>query len=153
MGNKKDFILSKANKGIRKKNRMLQIMIILLTCLAFYDSIENDIPLYYIFFYVVGLVVGRIFKYTRIVERDEEGQQLVLKTTKGDIVLSVALLLFRFVFGAMILQSAHVAFVSTALSLLFLGIYRSKWKGLVSQVDEMVYDWLGKEFKKKEQDS
>ncbi len=141
MGNKRNFILDKADRGIRKRNTFLLILIILLTCLVLYDSVYNDIPLYYVFFYLAGLLIGRIFRLTRMVEHDPSGQQFVLKTNNWDMVLSIILLLFRFVFGSMILASAHVAFVSTALCLLFLGISRSKWKGFVHQIDEIVYSW------------
>ncbi len=141
MGNKRDFILGKANRQIRKTNIFLRILVTILTCLVLYDSIIHDVPLYYIFFYLTGLVVGRFFRLTRMVEHDSEGEQFVLKTNKWDLVLSISLLLFRFVFGSMILESAHVAFASVGLSLLFIGIYRSKWKGLVSQIDEIVYTW------------
>lgn len=144
MSTKKKYIKQKANRKLRSLNHFLLATMYFMAVIVLYDSFMHHTPLFYVLFYFVGLVIGRIFRYVMVVERIEETNELVLKTSRWDLVLTILLVLFRFVYGIAFLESMHIVWVSDALYLFFIGIYRSKWKGLVSQIDEIVYIWAEK---------
>lgn len=77
-----------------------------------------------------------------VVERTEETNEFVLNTNKWDLVFTVVLILFRFVYGIAFLESINIVWASDAIYLFFIGIYRSKWKGVVKQIDEIVYQMV-----------
>ena len=141
MGIKKEYIRQKGNNKIKRLEYLLKAMVIVLSIIVLYDSFMHHTPLYYILFYFLGLIVGRIYKRILKIEHDSAGKAFVLKASKWDVVLTLLLLIFRFFLGGLLLESVHVVWISDALYLLFIGIYRSKWKGIVSQIDEIIYKW------------
>ncbi|MEE4264066.1 MAG: hypothetical protein V2I56_15365 [Desulfobacteraceae bacterium] len=58
------------------------------------------------------------------------------------LVITLLLLSIRFVWGRSILEFADVMWTTDALYLFFIGIYWSKWRGMVRQMDEIIYGWL-----------
>ena len=114
----------------------------IMTAIVLYDSVIHKTPLYYIIFYFIGLVTGRIYKRVMVVKHEEANKQFVLTTSKWDIVLTIGLVLLRFVYGLTLLEAIHIVWTTDALYLFFIGIYRSKWKGVVRQIDEIVYKWV-----------
>ena len=144
MSTKKKYIKDRSNRKIRRLNHFLLAAMYLMAFIVLYDSYIHRTPLFYVVFYFAGLVVGRIFRYVMVVERVEETNELVLKTNRWDLVLTILLILFRFVYGIAFLESMHVVWASDALYLFFIGVYRSKWKGMVRQIDEIAYQWISK---------
>ena len=149
MSTKKKYIKQKANRKLTSLNHVLLATMYLMGIIVLYDSYVHRTPLFYVLFYFVGLVVGRIYRYVTVVERVEETNELVLKTNRWDLVLTILLILFRFVYGLSFLESMHVVWASDALYLFFIGVYRSKWKGMVRQIDEIAYQWISKPDKTK----
>lgn len=147
MGTKRKYIKRQSNRKIRRLNHFLQAMMYLMAAIVLYDSFIHRTPLFYIVFYFAGLMVGKIFRYVMVVKRVKETNELVLTTSRWDLVFTILLLLFRFVYGAAFLESIHIVWASDALYLFFIGIYRSKWKGIVRQIDEIVYQWIAKPYK------
>ena len=144
MSTKKKYIKDRSNRKIRRLNHFLLAAMYLMAFIVLYDSYIHRTPLFYVVFYFAGLVVGRIFRLVMVVERLEETNELVLKTNRWDLVLTILLILFRFVYGISFLESMHIVWASDALYLFFIGVYRSKWKGIVRQIDEIVYQWIAK---------
>ena len=112
-----------------------------MTSVVLYDSVVHNTPLYYIGFYFLGLISGRIYRRLLVIEHEAPKQEITLKVSRWDIVLIVLLFLVRFFFGSKMLAFVHIVWVSDALYLFFIGLYRSKWKGIVKQIDEIVYKW------------
>ena len=144
MSTKKKYIKDRSNRKIRRLNHFLLAAMYLMAFIVLYDSYIHRTPLFYVVFYFAGLVVGRIFRLVMVVERLEETNELVLKTNRWDLVLTILLILFRFVYGISFLESMHIVWASDALYLFFIGVYRSKWKGMVRQIDEIAYQWIAK---------
>lgn len=142
MSTKRKYIKQKANRRLRNLNHILLTTMYLMGIIVLYDSFIHHTPLYYMLFYFLGLVVGRIFSYVMAVERVEKTNELVLKTSRWDLVLTFLLLFLRFTYGIAFLESMHVVWASDALYLFFIGVYRSKWKGMVKQIDEIIYRWI-----------
>ena len=144
MGTKKDYIRQKGNSKIKLLEYLLKAMVLVLSIIVLYDSFKHHTPLYYILFYFLGLIIGRIYKRILKIEHDSAGNAFVLKVSRWDVVLTLLLLLFRFYLGGLVLESVQVVWISDALYLIFIGIYRSKWKGIVNQIDEIIYKWVSK---------
>ena len=149
MSTKKKYIKRQSNRKIKRLNQFLLLTMYLMACVVLYDSFIHRTPLFYVLFYFAGLVAGRIFSHVMVVERVDETNEIMLKTSRWDLVLTILLVLIRFVFGVAFLDSLHVVWASDALYLFFIGIYRSKWKGVVRQIDEIVYQWIAKPDKTK----
>lgn len=147
MSTKRKYIKQNANKRLRNLNHVLLATIYLMGIIVLYDSFIHQTPLYYVLFYFLGLVVGRIFSNVMAVERDEETNELVLKTSKWDLILTILLLFLRFMYGIAFMKSMHVVWASDALYLFFIGVYRSKRKGIVKQIDEIIYRWIAEDRK------
>ena len=145
MGTKKEYIRQKGNNKIKRLEYLLKAMVLVLSIIVLYDAFIHHTPLYYILFYFLGLIVGRIYKRILKIEHDSAGNAFVLKASRWDVVLTLLLLLFRFYLGGLVLESVQVVWISDALYLIFIGIYRSKWKGIVSQIDEIIYKWALKD--------
>ncbi len=142
MSTKRKYIRRRSNRKLRSLNQLLQAAIYLMAAIVLYDSFIHRTPLFYLGFYFTGLVVGRVFRYMMVVERTEETNEFVLNTNKWDLVFTVVLILFRFVYGIAFLESINIVWASDAIYLFFIGIYRSKWKGVVKQIDEIVYQMV-----------
>ena len=144
MSSRKQFLKQNADKKLLRLNRVLQILILCMTAIVLYDSVRHGTPLYYIGFYFAGLIFGRIFSLVLRVEKKEDSGQITLLSSRWNILITLLLLLLRFVFGKSLLESIHVLWAADALYLFFIGIYRSKWKGIVKQIDEVIYDWAAR---------
>ena len=144
MSTKRKYIKRRSNRKLRSLNQLLQAAIYLMAAIVLYDSFVHDTPLFYMLFYFTGLVVGSVYKRLMVVQHEEERQEFTLTVSKWDIVFSIGLVLLRFVYGLTFLASMHIVWASDALYLFFIGVYRSKWKGVVHQIDEIVYKWAAK---------
>ena len=141
-GTKKTYIKSKAETKLKRKRYLLNGLMFLLAMVVLYDSIEHGTPLYYIVFFWIGLFIGRVFMRLMRVEHESPSDEITLISNRWSLVLTVLLLLFRFFVARQFLEMAHVVYASDAVYLFFIGLYRSKIKGLIFQIDEIVYRWI-----------
>lgn len=115
---------------------------LLLALVVLYDSIEHGTPLYYIVFFWIGLFIGRVYVRLMRVELKSPSDEITLISNRWNLVFTIFLLLFRFFVARQFLEVANVVYASDAVYLFFIGLYRSKIKGLISQIDEIVYRWI-----------
>ena len=142
MKSKKSYLKQNVERRMSRMDRMLKLIIFIMAVIVLFDSFNHGTPLYYIGFYFGGLLLGRVIVLTMRVEHDPLAKEFILKVNKWDILITLTLLLLRFVFGLKILEHSEVFWASDALYLFFIGVYRSKLKGLVRQIDEIVYQRL-----------
>jgi len=142
MGSKLTYIIDKSSTKLKKLNTFLYLIIYGMAGVLIHDAIIHKTPLYYMAFYFVGLLVGRVYLRLIKIQHEENSQQFILTTSKWDIYLSAFLLLVRFIYGITLLEAINIVWASDALYLFFIGLYRSKCKGLISQFDEIVYKWI-----------
>ena len=119
--------------------------------IVLYDSYVFRTPLYYVIFAWVGVIVGKLFFFSYKVQVNKENLKLRLTTNRVSIVLLLLLIVVRFIIGRRVLESFHVIEISDALYLFFIGIYHTKWKVIINQIDELYYQVLTDLNKKKEQ--
>ena len=119
--------------------------------IVLYDSYVFKTPLYYVIFAWVGAIVGKLFFFSHKVQVNKENLELKLTTNRVSIVLLLLLIVVRFIIGRRVLESFHVIEISDALYLFFIGIYYTKWKVIINQIDELYYQVLTDLNKKKEQ--
>ncbi len=141
-GTKKTYIKSKAETKLKRKRYLLNGLMFLLAMVVLYDSIEHGTPLYYIVFFWIGLFIGRVFVRLMRVEHESPSDEITLISNRWSLVLTVVLLLLRIFVARQFLEMAHVVYASDAVYLFFIGLYRSKIKGLIFQIDEIVYRWI-----------
>ena len=135
-------ILKRSDSRLKRTNFIIRLTIFVMFIIVMYDSFVFGIPFQYILFYFIGLFIGRMFKFSHLVQLDKETQKLNLRTNWVSIIFLIGLLLLRFLIGKPILESIHIAKVSDALYLFFIGIYYSKWRILLRQIDGIYYKML-----------
>ena len=123
---------------------MIKVLIGIMGFIVIYDSLVHQTPLYYITYFLVGLFVGKIFSITQKVNHHSETGEFSLISSRWNVLLIFVLIVLRFVLGGWILNKMHVAWPADALYLFFIGLYRSRWKSIVNQIDERVYQFFAK---------
>ena len=119
--------------------------------IVLYDSYVFKTPLYYVIFAWGGAIIGKLFFFSHKVQVNKENLELTLTTNRVSIVLLLLLIVVRFIIGRRVLESFHVIEISDALYLFFIGIYYTKWKVIIKQIDELYYQVLTDLNQKKEQ--
>jgi len=151
MGTKRKFITQFADKRIKRSNLIIRITMLVMIGIVLYDSYVFKTPLYYVIFAWVGAIVGKLFFFSHKVQVNKENLELRLTTNRVSIVLLLLLIVVRFIIGRRVLESFHVIEISDALYLFFIGIYYTKWKVIINQIDELYYQVLTDLNKTKEQ--
>jgi hypothetical protein len=142
MRKRHNYLKQKADKRLLLRNYVFQALIFLLFLIVLYDSFIHKTPFYYICFLLLGLFIGKVLSIAdRVKQSEEDGTFTVISTPYG-IIITLFLLSFRFFWGRQILDFANVLYATDALYLLFIGIYWSKWKSTLRQMDEIIYGWL-----------
>ena len=118
---------------------MLRLIILVMAAIVLYDSFIHHTPLYYYLFFVAGLYIGKLLIKLSHVEHNKETNTLQLRSGWLSIILTLALLFVRFFAGKNLLESFHVIWATDALYLFFIGIYWAKWKGILRQIDELIF--------------
>ena len=148
---KRTFITHFADKRIRRSNLIIRLTILLMALIVLYDSYLFRTPLYYVLFALVGAIIGKLFFLFYKVQVNTENLELTLTKNRGSIVLLFLLIVLRFIIGRRVLESFHVIEISDALYLFFIGIYYTKWKVIIKQIDELYYQVLTNFNKNKEE--
>jgi hypothetical protein len=151
MGTKRKFITHLADSRIKRSDLIIRITMLVMIVIVLYDSYVFITPLYYIIFAWVGAIVGKLFFFSHKVQVNKENLELTLSKNRGSIVLLFLLIFVRFIIGRRLLESFHVIEISDALYLFFIGIYYTKWKVIIKQIDELYYQVLANFKKNKEQ--
>jgi F0F1-type ATP synthase assembly protein I len=141
---KKHYLKQKADKKVLRLHYILQALILIMFLIVLYDAFKHHIPLYYICFFLLGSFVGRVLSVTDKVKHSSEVGKYTLETNLYGVAITLILLSFRFFWGRYVLDFVHVLWTTDALYLLFIGIYRSKWRNMVRQADEIIYGWFSK---------
>jgi len=139
MNIKQNFIKHFADKKIKRTNRIIQISLLIIGLIVLHDAFKYNIPLYYILFSVGGLLIGKMYYLSHKVIINQENLELSLKSNRWSIVFLIVLITLRFIIGKKLLESFHVILVTDALYLFFMGIYYSKWKVIIHQIDNIYY--------------
>ena len=124
------------------RNYIFRALVAFMAMIVLYDSFIHNTPLYYVCYYLLGLFVGKIISIADRVKHSDEDETFTVASSPFSIVITLILLSIRFVWGRQILDVAHVAWTTDALYLIFIGIYWSKWKSMVRQMDDIIYGWL-----------
>lgn len=146
MNTKRKFIEDFADKKIKRTNRIIRISLLIIGLIVLYDAFMYNIPLYYILFSIGGLLIGKLYYLSHKVIVNQENLGLSLENNGLSIVFLIVLITIRFIIGEKLLEKFHVILVTDALNLFFMGIYYSKWKVIMQQIDNLYYLVL-KQFK------
>lgn len=141
---KKNYLKQKADKSLMLRHCFFKALSLILFLVVLYDSFVHKTPLYYICFLLLGAFVGKFFAIAAKVKHSVEKGKLAVDVSPYGIIITLLLLSFLLVWGRHLLNAAHVLWTTDALYLLFIGIYWSRWKSMVRQMDEIIYDWLSK---------
>jgi uncharacterized membrane protein len=142
MKKKETYLKQKADKKMIIRHYVLQGLIVLMFAIVLYDSFKHQTPFYYICFLLLGLFIGRIFSLTDRVNHASDSETFIITTSSVGLFITLFLLSMRFIWGRSILQYANILWATDALYLFFIGIYWSKLKSMVKQMDEIIYGWL-----------
>lgn len=124
------------------RNYLFRALVALMVIVVLYDSFIHNTPLYYVCYYFLGLFIGKIFSIADRVKHSGEYQTFTVASSPYSIITTLLLLSIRFVWGRQLLEFAHVVWTTDALYLIFIGIYWSKWKSIIEQMDDIIYGWL-----------
>jgi hypothetical protein len=76
------------------------------------------------------------------VKHGGDSETFTITSSTFGLVITLLLLSIRFVWGKPILEFANIQWTTDALYLFFIGIYWSKLKSMIRQMDELIYGWL-----------
>lgn len=110
--------------------------------IVIHDSFVHELPFYYILFILIGLIVGRFVSRFQKFSVKQEVEILTVEANPIGIIITLILLGVRFFAGEIILKELNVVWTADAIYLLFIGIYYSKIKSIIRQIDERVYTQL-----------
>ena len=142
MRKKSSYLREKADKKLRWRNRIFLTLIAVMFMVVLYDSFTHNTPFYYICFLFLGLMIGLLISITDRVKHNVTDGAFTVESGPISIIFTLLLLALRFLWGRQLLETAHVVWTTDALYLVFIGIYWSRWKSIVIQMDEIVYGWL-----------
>ena len=142
MGTKDKYLKQRADKKLIVRHHVLQALIAFMFVIVLHDSFRHQTPFYYIFFLLLGLLIGRILSITDRVKHSSKSDTFMIAPNALSLVITLLLLSIRFVWGRSLLGFADVMWTTDALYLYFIGIYWSKWRGMVRQMDEIIYGWI-----------
>lgn len=142
MNTKKKFIRQFADARIRRTDLIIKLLILMMSSVVLYDSFVHDLPLYYIIFMAVGVFLGKAFILTHKIRLENGKHDLRLTTNRWSILLVILIILLRFVVGRKILEAFSVLWTTDALFLFFIGVYKSKWKIILKQIDNIYYELI-----------
>jgi hypothetical protein len=91
---------------------------------------------------IAGTIVGQLFMVSHRVWFNKLNQNLILQANAWSFVIMIILIAIRFIVGPMVLKALHFVWISDALLLFFVGIYRSKWQVIIKQIDDIFYRLL-----------
>lgn len=109
--------------------------------IVIYDSFVHLTPLHYVLFFVLGRMSGIIYRLVFKIEQPNE-ETFEIRTNRWSILLTVILLFLHFLGGRFLLESVNIVWVRDALYLFFIGLYLTKLKIIIRQIDEFIYDSL-----------
>ena len=144
MSKRRSFLLENTDKKLRISNIIIKVILFILIAFVIFDSYNYNIPFYYVLFIFVGILIGKIYKLSHKVDFDDQTLKSSLFTNKWSIVFLISLLSFRFFLGQKMFQFFGFESSIDALYLLFIGIYYSKWKVIISQLDDNYYSLFKK---------
>ena len=142
MRKKYKFLKQKADKKLRLRHYIFHGLILLMFLIVLYDSFIHKTPFYYICFLLFGLFIGRIVSIADRVKNSGEKGNFTIESSPYGLIITLLLLSVRFVWGRHLLDFANVLWTTDALYLTFIGIYWSKWRSMLRQMDEIICGWL-----------
>ena len=93
MNSKKQFLKQNADKKLLRLNHILRILIVGMSAIVLYDSVQHGTPLYYIGFYFAGLIFGRVFSLVLKVEQREESGKITLSSSRWNVVITLPVMI------------------------------------------------------------
>ena len=142
MKKRKLFQKKHADRKIKIYRWMNSGMILFMFVIVLHDSFVHNLPFYYILYMLGGLGIGWIVSSFQKVSVKEGEELLTLETSPISIIISFLLLGFRHFAGRIILEQFNVVWIVDAIYLIFIGIYYSRLKKIINQIDERLYLYL-----------
>lgn len=142
MKQKNQFRKKHTDKKIKISGRIYIFLVLLMFGIVIHDSFIHNLPFYYILYTLVGSVVGHLVGLTQKVILSEDKKTLSLKVKPIGMILTILLLIVRYFTGKIILEEFNVIWATDAVYLFFIGIYFSKVKSMLKQIDEHVYKYF-----------
>ena len=142
MKNKKPHRKEHISKKIKMLRKIYLWLILFMFCIVLYDSFMHELPFYYVIFYVVGIIIGRLVSSFSEFYMQEDEKIFTIRSTPTGIIMIVLLLLIRFFIGKIMLSKFNIVWTADALYLFFIGIYFSKVKNMLKQLDKQFYQKL-----------
>ena len=141
--NKRAVLRSAVSPKLKRTNRILRILLLIMGVIVVYDSLVHAPPLYYMLFFLLGRIAGVVFRlFFSVNWQNDEGFEI--RANQWNILLSVLLLSLHFYWGEMLLEQMKVIWAKDAIYLFFMGLYLTKLRYIGRQIDEYVYAMLRK---------
>lgn len=141
---KEEYLTQRVEKKILFMHHLLRILMLIMSGIVLYDSFYIDIPLYFILFFFGGRIIGRFYKYIIRIDQIEDSNSFTITISRINIIITLLLIAMRFILGKWILDLMHIVQYTDAIYLFLIGINYSKWRSIIMQLDNKVYQKLSK---------
>ena len=135
---KKQFV----DRKIRVKGRIYAMLVLVMVGIVVFDSFKHTLPFYYILYGIAGYIAGYFIWLSQRIVLAEEKQILSLEVNSIGKVITILLLIIRYLAGKVILEQFNIIWITDALYLIFMGIYMAKIKSIFRQIDEQLYAYF-----------
>ena len=130
------------DKKIRVTGRIYAMLILMMVGIVVFDSFKHTLPFYYILYGIAGYIAGYFIWLSQRIVLAEERQILSPEVHPIGKVITLLLLIIRYLAGKVILEQFNIIWITDALYLIFIGIYLAKIKNIFRQIDEQLYAYF-----------
>ena len=137
---KESFLKPRISPKLNRTNWMLRCSILVMGVIVIYNSFIYLIPLYYMLYFLLGRILGIVYRIVFSIGRQDE--KFEIKANQWSILFSAALILLQSRWGQRMLEGMNVLHAKDALSLLFIGMYITKLKIIWHEIDDIIFSYL-----------
>jgi hypothetical protein len=105
-----------------------------------YDSFVNNLPFYYVIFFIIGFFISISYLKTQKITWDDKQQKFVKKKSIFGFILIVLLVILRLFVLPEVFAEYNIIFITDAILLLTVGIFAGRVHFTGRQIEYMTFN-------------
>jgi hypothetical protein len=113
---------------------------LVLFSIIMYDSFVNNLPFYYVIFFIIGFFISISYLKTQKITWDDKQQKFVKKKSIFGFILIVSLVILRLFVLPEVFAEYNIIFITDAILLLTVGIFAGRVHFTGRQIEYMTFN-------------
>ncbi len=139
MKSRREFYKNYVGKRVQIPRFIFISMIVIMFGITLYDSFTNNLPFYYVLFFLLGYFISLSFKKTQKIYWDETGQKIMRRMGFFGFLLILTLILARKLVFPEMFREFSVIYITDAILLISLGVFSGRIHILSKQIEEITF--------------